>query len=162
MGVRDVVRVAAWGEGAITGTVLCTAVIAYTGSGELGTTGSLCLAIAGTMIVYWIADLHAATLGSALTQRHRPGEAFKHALAATTAIPASAAFPIALLVLLDLVGVGIETATWAALIFSIAMLTLYSYLAGVRSGLTPGGRMLGALIGAGIGVLAALLKVALH
>jgi len=160
--LRQVVRVTAWGEGAITGTVLVTAVIAYAGAGKFTGTGQLCLAIVGTLFVYWVAHLHAATLGDALTKRHHPMQAFRHALVATTAIPFSAVPPVVLLALLDWFGVSFDSAVWAALVFSIGMLTLYSYLAGVRGGLDTRGRIASALIGAGIGLLAAGLKVALH
>ena len=160
--LRNVVRVAAWGEGAITGTVVCAAVIAYAGSGPLESTWRLCLAIAGTVLVYWVAHLHAATLGDALTRRNHPLQALRHALVATTAIPASAALPIGVLVVLDRAGVALEDAVWVALFFTIAMLVLYSYLAGVRGGLGTRGRITSALVGAGIGLLAAGLKIALH
>jgi len=61
----------------------------------------------------------------------------------------------------NLVGVGL-LAAWIALGATIVLLSVYSYLAGVRSGLGTGGRIASAAAGAGIGLLVALLKVALH
>ena len=49
-----------------------------------------------------------------------------------------------------------------ACIATIGLLTAYSYLAGVRGGLGIGGRIASACAGAGLGILVALLKVALH
>jgi len=43
-------------------------------------TRTLCLVILGTVTVYWLAHLHAETLGSALTHGHHPLLAFRHAL----------------------------------------------------------------------------------
>ncbi len=55
-----------------------------------------------------------------------------------------------------------RTAAWVALLATIVLLTAYSYLAGVRSGLDRWGKVASAAAGAGIGVLVALLKVGLH
>src|SRR3982751_1157588 len=52
------------GEGAITGTVVCAAAIAYS-AGHVQSTAHLSLVILGTVAVYWVAHLHAVTLGNA-------------------------------------------------------------------------------------------------
>src|SRR4051812_50105205 len=59
------------GEGIFTGTVVCAAAIAY-GAGHLKSTAELSLAIFGTVLVYWLAHLHARTLGAAVTHGHHP------------------------------------------------------------------------------------------
>lgn len=148
-------------EGLITGTVVCAAAIAY-GAGHLDTTGTLCLAIIGTVAVYWLAHLHAETLGSALTHRHHPLLALRHALAATWPIAGVSVLPVGILLVAELFGAGLRTAAWVALIATIGLLTVYSYMAGARGGLDPRGRLLSAAAGAGLGILVALLKVALH
>jgi hypothetical protein len=53
-------------------------------------------------------------------------------------------------------------AVFSALIVTIGLLSAYSYLAGARGGLDTGGRIASAAAGAGLGILVALLKVALH
>lgn len=149
------------GEGALTGTVVCAAAIAY-GAGHTDSTAQLCLAIFGTVLVYWLAHLHAATLGASVTHRHHPLVALRLAVAETWLIAGASVLPIAILLLAELAGAELRTAAWIALIATIVLLTIYSYLAGVRSGMGTAGRIVSASAGAAIGVLVALLKVALH
>jgi hypothetical protein len=149
------------GEGAITGTVVCAAAIAYS-AGHVDSLRQLCFAILGTVAVYWIAHVHAVTLGSALTHRHRPLAAFRHALAETAPLAGASVVPLAALLLCRLAGAELYTAAWVALIATIGLLSVYSYVAGARGGLEMGGRLASAGAGAGIGILIALLKLALH
>lgn len=158
---KDTLGLIRGGEGVFIGTVVCAAVIAY-GAGHLQSTGQLCLAIIGTVLVYWLAHLHAATLGASVTHGHHPLVALRVALAETWWIAGASLLPIAVLLLAELFGAGLRTAAWIALLATIVLLTGYSYLAGVRSGLGPWGRVASALVGAGIGLLIALLKLALH
>lgn len=148
-------------EGLITGTVVCAAAIAY-GAAKSDTTGTLCVVILGTVTVYWLAHLHAETLGSALTHRHHPMLALRHALAATWPIAGVSVLPVGILLLAELLGAELRTAAWVALIATIGLLTAYSYMAGARSGLDARGRVVSAAAGAGLGILVALLKIALH
>ena len=149
------------GEGAITGTVVCAAAIAYS-AGHVATVGRLCVTILGTVAVYWIAHLHAVTIGSALTHRHHPVAAIRHALAETWPIAAAAVVPLGILLLTTLLGVDLAASAWAALIATIALLTIYSYVAGERGGLDMRERIACAAAGAGVGLLVVALKVALH
>jgi hypothetical protein len=158
---RDPLGLVTGGEGAITGTVVCAAAIGY-GAGHVRTTAQLCLVILGTIGVYWLAHLHAVTLGSSLTHRHHPAAALRHAVVTTLPIAGASVVPLAVLLLSRLLGAEPYVAAWIALIATIVLLTLYSYLAGARGGLEMGGRIASAAIGAGIGLLVALLKVALH
>jgi hypothetical protein len=158
---RDPLGLVSGGEGAITGTVVCASAIAY-GAGHVTSTAELCLLILGTVGVYWLAHLHAVTLGSSLTHRHHPGIAFRHALTATAPILGVSVLPVLVLLAGRLAGAELRTAAWAALITTIGLLTFYSYLAGARSGLETGGRIASACAGAGLGLLVALLKLALH
>lgn len=149
------------GEGMITGTVVCAAVIAY-GAAQVESVAHLTAAILGTVGVYWLAHLHAVTIGSALTHRHHPLAAFRHALAETWSIAGASVLPVVVLVGTSLLGADLVTAAWTALIASIALLTVYSYWAGMRGGLDTWGRIASAAAGAALGILVALLKVALH
>jgi len=148
-------------EGVFTGTVVCAAAIAY-GAGHLESTLALCTAIFGTVLVYWLAHLHARTLSASITLGHHPLVALRLALRETWPIAGASILPIVILLLAELAGAHLETAAWAALIATVVLLTGYSYLAGVRSGLSTGGRVGSAAVGAAIGILVALLKVALH
>ena len=149
------------GEGIFTGTVVCAAAIAY-GAGHLDSTAELCIAIFGTVLIYWLAHLHARTLGASVTHGHLPLVALRLAVVETWPIAGASVLPIVILLLAELAGASLRTAAWVALIATIALLTAYSYLAGVRSGLGTWGRVASAAVGAGIGILVALLKVALH
>jgi len=158
---RDPLGLISGGEGLITGTVVCAAVIAYA-AGSVGSTGELCVAIFGTVFVYWLAHLHAVTVGLSVEHGHHPLVAVRLALARTWLVAGASVLPIAVLLLAELFGAGLRTAAWIALIATIVLLTAYSYLAGVRSGLGLGGRLASAAMGLAIGLLVALLKVLLH
>jgi hypothetical protein len=149
------------GEGIFTGTVVCAAAIAY-GAGHLGSTAELSLAIFGTVLVYWMAHLHARTLGLSVTHGHHPLSSLRLAVLETWPIAGASVLPIVVLLLAELGGARLRTAAWIALVATIVLLTAYSYLAGVRSGLSTWGRIGSAAVGAGIGIVVALLKVALH
>lgn len=60
------------GEGIITGTVVSAAVIAAS-AGHLEDTW-LVIAILGTAFIYWLANLHARTLGDAVKHHTHPVE----------------------------------------------------------------------------------------
>ncbi len=149
------------GEGAITGTVVCAAAISYS-AGHVDSTLRLCLTILGTVGVYWVAHLHAVTIGSALTHRHHPLTAVRHALVETLPIAGASIVPLAVLLVTRLFGADLRTSAWAALIATIVLLAAYSYIAGVRGGLDRRGSLACAAAGAGVGLLVVGLKVALH
>jgi hypothetical protein len=148
------------GEGIITGTVVSAAVIAAA-VGHFEET-RLVLAILGTALIYWLAHLHARTLGEAVKHRTHPMNALREALAETWPILAAAVVPAAILIVTQLVGVEIRIAAWIAVIASAVLLTLYSFLAPRRGGLGLGGSLVSASIGAALGILVILLKVSLH
>jgi hypothetical protein len=148
-------------EGTITGTVVCAAVIAY-GAGHLDSIAQLTVAMLGTVAVYWLAHLHAVTIGTSLTHQHHPLKALEHALGETWPILGASVAPVGVLLVSALFGAELRTAAWIAMIATIALLTAYSYVAGARGGLDTWGRIASAGAGAGLGILVALLKVALH
>lgn len=148
-------------ESAIMGTVVCAAVIAY-GVGHAESTVQLSAGIIATVGVYWIAHLHAVTIGNAYTHGHHPAKAVRDALAETAPLAVASIVPLVVLVVTRLAGATLGTSTWTALFTTIALLAFYSYVASVRAGLDLTGRIASAVVGAGIGGLVALLKVALH
>jgi hypothetical protein len=158
---RDPLGLRAGGEGTITGTVVCAAAIAYT-AGHSDSVWDITLAIVGTVLVYWVAHLHAITIGSALTHRHHPFAAIRHGLRETWPILGASIVPVAVLLVTALLGAELSTSAWLALVTTIVLLTAYSYLAGLRGGLDRWGRIAAATAGAGVGLLVVLLKVGLH
>ena len=148
-------------EGRITGTVVCAAAIAWSAE-HTDTTAQLSLTIFSTVLVYWLAHFHALTIGHAMAYRHHPVIAARRALRDSAPILGVSIVPLVALLVLNLFGVDLRTAAWAALFLSIGLLALYSYLAGLRSGMELAGRIVFAAAGAALGVIVATLKVALH
>jgi positive regulator of sigma E activity len=148
------------GEGVITGTVVSAAVIAAA-VGHLEET-RLVLAILGTAFIYWLAHLHARTLGDAVKHHTNPVDALKEALAETWPILAAALVPAVILIVTQLAGLPIRTDAWIAVIASTVLLTIYSFFAGRRGGLGLGGSVLSACIGALLGLMVIGLKASLH
>jgi hypothetical protein len=158
---RDPLGLFARAEEAITGTVVCAAVIAYAGT-HVESVAHLTLAILGTVAVYWLAHLHAVTISNSLTHRHHPVAALRHAAAETWPIFGASVVPVGVLLIATLFGAELRAAAWTAMIATVGLLTAYSYVAGVRGGLDTWGRIASAAAGALLGILVALLKVALH
>jgi hypothetical protein len=148
------------GEGIITGTVVSAAVIAAA-AGHLGET-RIVLAILATALIYWLAHLHARTLGDAVKHHTHPMDALREALAETWPILAAAGLPAVILLVIQLVGIDIRVGAWIAVIACTVLLTIYSFFAGRRGGLGLGGSLLSAAIGAGLGMLVIGLKAGLH
>jgi hypothetical protein len=148
------------GEGVITGTVVSSAVIAAA-VGHLEET-RLVIAILATAFIYWLAHLHARTLGDAVKHHTHPVDALKEALAETWPILAAALVPAVILIVTQLAGAEIRTAAWIAVITSTVLLTAYSFFAGRRGGLGLGGSLVSASVGAMLGILIIVLKAGLH
>lgn len=159
---RDRLGLLARGEGVITGTVVCAAVIAAVGA-TAETTRQLTLALLGTSLIYWLAHLHAHAIASAIKDQHHPLHALKQAAVQTWTILAAALVPIVILVVADIVGTGLRDAAQFALYAIIGLLAVYSYIGGRRGGLDVKWSLVFAVAGAALGVLVALLKAfALH
>ncbi len=149
------------GEGLMTGTVVSAAVLAAT-AGHVNSTAQLSVAIAGTTFVYWLAHLHAATIGAGVRDGMHPLAALRAGALHTWTVAAASLLPLAVLLLAEMVGADVEVASWIALGATVALLTVYSYLAGRRGGLGPRGSVVCAAAGCGLGLLVAVLKAALH
>ena len=144
--------------------MVCAAAIAYS-AGHVETTARLCITILGTVAVYWVAHLHAVTIGNSLTHRHHPLAAVRHAFVETLPIAGASVVPLAILLLTTLVS---APTCWhlglvRALVATIALLAIYSYIAGARGGLDARGEpRVCAWPEQASGLLVVGLKVALH
>ena len=144
-------------EGMIAGTVVCAAVIATVGgSGE--STRALSAALLATSVVYWLAHVYAHAIAGAVTHRHHPWLAMRHAVESTRSILGAGLLLVAILLLADLVGFDRAGAAWVALDAAIALLAVYGFHAGRRSGLSFAKSLVCGVTGAALGVLVALLK----
>jgi hypothetical protein len=144
-------------EGVITGTVVSAAVIATFGSTG-HTTRELSTALIATSVVYWLAHVYAHAIAAAVTDRHHPWLAIRHAVQRTRSILGAGLLLVAILLLADLVGFSSRGATWVAMDAAIALLGVYGFHAGRRSGLSMAKSLLCGVTGAALGVLVALLK----
>lgn len=158
---RAVSQLMSGAEGIITGTVVCAAVIAA-GAGHLQSIGQLSAAMIGTIIVYWLAHLHATAIAGAISAGHHPLLALRHAAAHTWTIAAASLVPLVILLIAHLAGSDLSRAARIALEGTIGLLAVYSYVAGRRGGLGLRGSIMCAVAGASLGVLVALMKAALH
>jgi hypothetical protein len=149
------------GEGIITGTVVSAAAIAAS-AGHLTEDTRLIVAILGSVLIYWLAHLHARTLGDAVVHRTHPMNVLRESLAETWPILAAAVLPVSVLLIAKVAGAPAQTAAWIALVASTVLLTVYSFLAGKRGGLGFVGCLLSAAVGAALGVLIAAMKAGLH
>jgi hypothetical protein len=148
-------------EGIITGTVVCAAVIAAS-VGHLESTAQAVTAMVGTVLVYWLAHLHAHAIGGAVRHLHHPVVALRHAAQETWTIGAASLVPVAIMLVSEVLGADLGRAAWIALWSTVGLLAVYSYLAGARGGLGLGGRLACSVAGAALGLLVALLKASLH
>jgi hypothetical protein len=88
--------------------------------------------------------------------------AVRESLAETWPILAAAVVPAVILIVVQLVGGTVNTAAWTAVIACTALLTIYSFVAGRRSGLSTTRSVGSAAVGALLGVLVIALKASLH
>jgi hypothetical protein len=147
-------------EGIITGTVVSAAAIAAS-AGHFEET-RLFLTVFGTAIIYWLAHLHARTIGDAVRHHRHPMNVLPEALAETWPILAAAAVPAVILVLVQLIGGTVLAAAWSAVLACMVLLTVYSFVAARRGGLSTVRSVGSAAIGALLGLLIVALKASLH
>jgi len=148
-------------EPLLIGTTVCGGAIAA-GAGHIDDLSQLVIAIVGTVLIYWVAHLHAATLAHRVEERLPFRIAIGRALEDNWLMLATALIPVVILVVGDLFGVAILTASWIALGATVALLGGYGYVAAARGGLKMTGRVLSAIGGIFVGVLIMLLKASLH
>jgi hypothetical protein len=148
-------------EPLLIGTTVCGGAIAA-GAGHTTRLTELIIAILGSVLVYWAAHLHAATLALRVETGLGVLAALMRAVEHTWRIPAASVVPVAVLGCAGVLGIGIPTAAWLAVGATAAMLVGYGYLAGRQAGLGAGGRVASALGGLAVGLLIVLLKASLH
>lgn len=143
----------------VAGTVLCAAVIAAS-AGMIASIGTLCVAIVGTVALYWIAAVYAATIARLIGTRGRLLHVLAEVLRRSWHVALASLLPLGVLVAAALLGAGLATAATIALLGTIAILAGYGYLAGRAGGLSAWACVGAAAAGAGIGGLIVLLRSA--
>lgn len=159
--VADRLGLLSGAEGIISGTVVCAAVIAA-GAGHTTSIAQLILSIIGTVIVYFLAHVHAHALAGMVKNPEAPRKSVNYAIAHSVPYAVASLLPVAVLLIAALFGAEISTAAVIALAATTVLLAGYSYIAGQRIGLGLTGRLLSAAAGGLIGILIMALKLSLH
>ena len=92
-------------------------------AGHLSEDTRLVLAILGSVVIYWLAHVHARVV-----ERAHPMSALRGGSAGAWPILAAALLPVGILLIADVAGAPIRTAAWIAVIASTVLLTVYSFL----------------------------------
>ena len=137
---------------------IITAAILDTVGGRASTT-VLVISVVGTLLVYWIAEEYAEVLGEHTAGGRLPSRAYiRDALAATWPMVSASYAPLLTVVLATLAGASALTAANVGLVVTMALLTLYGWLAG-RAAQLQGWKLVTATsIAAGLGLVMILLK----
>jgi hypothetical protein len=132
-------------------------------SAESGTTqhqGREIITAAVAVFIYFLIHTYSTLLGNRL---HGGGvlgrRELLRAIADESAILRGAALPVVTMIVFKLLGASADTMEWAGIICAIVLLVLFEILAGLRSHLEHRWVLLQAGIGAGFGLLLAMLKV---
>lgn len=137
---------------------IITAAILDTAGGHLPT-AALVITVVVTLVVYWLAEQYAETLGEQAEGGHLPSRAsIRRALAATWPMVSASFAPLLALVLARLAGASALTAANAGLTVAIVLLTIHGWLAG-RAAQLRGRKLLAATsVAAALGLVMILLK----
>lgn len=155
--LRDPLGLLEGGESVIVGTVVCGATIAA-GVGHTSSIGQLAAAIAAAVVVYYLAHVHAAVLGSAVSRGHHPRDTLRRALRHSLPMLFASLLPLAALLVAALAGAEVRSAATVALVATTGLLVAYSWLAASRRDLGPWDRLASAAVGGGLGLLLVLVK----
>ncbi|MER7006041.1 hypothetical protein ABT297_23780 [Dactylosporangium sp. NPDC000555] len=144
----------------IYGVIVSAAVMA---SSHAGSATALVVAVAVTLIVYWSAERYARLVAERIHEGHRPAwRQVGQQLTTGWEIVTASALPVAVLVVLRLMGIDLYLAVIWALVCSTLLLCLAGWDVGRRGQLTGPERLASAAATGMFGVMMILLKVVLH
>ncbi|UWP85684.1 hypothetical protein [Dactylosporangium fulvum] len=144
----------------IYGVIVSAAVMA---SSHAGSATALVVAVAVTLIVYWSAERYARLVAERIHEGHRPAwRQVGQQLTTGWEIVTASALPVAVLVVLRLMGIDLYVAVIWALVCSTLLLCLAGWDVGRRGQLTGPERLASAAATGMFGVVMILLKVVLH
>ncbi len=142
----------------IYGTILAAATIAGVADASHDLL-EIVLAVVTTVVVYWIAHAYAEVLGR-VEGPARTWASARHELATSLPMVTACALPVAVLIIAEALGAGVQTAAVLALGLVVLQLLWWGYitpLSGVRR------RRLGSsLLFGGLGVAIVILKLLVH
>jgi hypothetical protein len=121
------------------------------------------MAVLVTLLVYWSAERYSRLIAARIHEGHRPAwREVRVQLTTGWEIVTASFLPLAVLLLLSLVGVGVDRAALAALACTTVLLFLTGWKIGRHGQLGTAARVTSASVAALFGVVLILLKAALH
>lgn len=144
------------------GTLLTLSVLvglSLKGSGP----GVMVLTVTVSVLVFWIAHVHAGLVARWVGAERRPDRAAVGEVMAREAPMVESAVPaVALLVLAWLGAIRTSTAVWVALVYGVVALAVWGVLIARRAGLGLVGVAVVSGVNLGLGALIVLLKILIH
>lgn len=144
------------------GTLLTLSVLvglSFKGSGP----GVMAITVALSVVVFWIAHVHAGLVARWVRAEARPNRRAVAEVMAREAPMLESAVPAIVLLLLAWLGVlGTPAAVWTALIYGVVALAVWGVLIAHRAGLGPTGIAVVSGVNLGLGGLIVLLKLLIH
>jgi hypothetical protein len=145
----------------IYGTIVTAAVIAA-GGNQL-TSSQLAVTVVVTLIVYWLAEQYAELLGAHTHDGRLPSVRFiRSSLAEAWPMVTASFLPVASIGVAVLFGASSPDAAQAALVVTVALLTMHGYGAGRAAGLRGRQRVFVTVIAGLLGVAMVILKSVLQ
>jgi hypothetical protein len=124
---------------------------------------ALIVAVLVTLTVYWSAERYARLVAERIHAGHRPTwRHVRHQLTTGWELVAASAVPLAVLVLLRLLGVGLDRAVLGALSCSTVLLCLAGWEIGRHGQLTTPERLVSAAVAGAFGLALVVFKAATH
>jgi hypothetical protein len=121
------------------------------------------IAILVTLMIYWAAERYARIVAERIHEGHRPTwQTVRHQLTSGWEIVTASALPLLVLVLMRLTGVSLDTAEFAALGCTTALLCVAGWRMGAGGRLTTAERLVSSLVAGGFGAAMIVLKTLLH
>jgi hypothetical protein len=116
-----------------------------------------------TLAVYWAAERYARIVAERIHEGHRPNrQAIRAQLTSGWEIISASLLPLLVLLLVSLLGAGLNAAALAALACSTGLLCLAGWRMGADGRLTLGERVASTLVAGAFGAAMVALKVLLH
>ena len=144
----------------IYGVIVSAAVIAVAAKYDAG---SVVAAVLGTLVIYWAAERYARLVADRIHEGHRPSwPQVRRQLTTGWEIVTASGLPLAVLVLLQLFGVGLNRAALWALGCSTLLLCLAGWEMGRNGQLSIGERVVSTLVAGMFGAVMIVLKITLH
>ncbi|MGI5237744.1 hypothetical protein [Dactylosporangium sp. CA-139066] len=144
----------------IYGVIVSAAVMATSHAHSAAATA---VAVLFALVVYWSAERYARLVAERIHDGRRPAwSVVRRELSRGWEIVTASALPLAVLVVLDLLGVGQYPAVLAALGCSTGLLCLAGWEIGGRGRLSAAERVVSTVVAGSFGVALVVLKAALH